>query len=60
MIRLIKDEKATMIVEHISYNRTEQQYDTTIFTNEKNRQSADRARSQSVRSQSVCEPENLA
>lgn len=43
VIRLIKDEKATMIVEHISYNRTEQQYDTSIFTNEKNRQSADRA-----------------
>jgi len=43
VIRLIKDEKATMIVEHISYNRTEQQYDTSIFTNEKNRQSVDNA-----------------
>ena len=42
-IRLIKDEKATMIVEHISYNRTEQQYDTSIFTNEKSRQSVDNA-----------------
>ena len=43
VIRLIKDEKATMIVEHISYNSTEQQYDTSIFTNEKNRQSVDNA-----------------
>ena len=43
IIRLIKDEKATMIVEHISYNRTEQQYDTSIFTNEKSRQSVDNA-----------------
>lgn len=43
VVRLIKDEKATMIVEHISYNRTEQQFDTSIFTKEKNRQTADRA-----------------
>ena len=43
IIRLIKDEKATMIVEHISYNQTEQQYDTSIFTNEKSRQSVDNA-----------------
>ena len=43
VIRLIKDEKATMIVEHISYNRTEQQYDTSIFTKEKSRQSVDSA-----------------
>ena len=31
-IKLIKDEKATMIVEHISYNQIEQQYDSAIFT----------------------------
>ena len=43
VIRLIKDEKATMIVEHISYNRTEQCYDTSIFTKEKNRQPVDKA-----------------
>ncbi len=43
VIRLIKDQKATMIVEHISYNRTEQKFDMSIFTNEKNRQSADKA-----------------
>ena len=38
VVRLIKDQKATMIVEHIAYNRTEQQYDASIFTKEKNRQ----------------------
>ena len=43
VIRLIKDQKATMIVEHISYNRTEQKFDMSIFTNDKNRQSADKA-----------------
>ncbi|MBP3774142.1 MAG: DEAD/DEAH box helicase family protein [Bacteroidaceae bacterium] len=43
IVRLIKDEKATMIVEHISYNRTEQQYDADIFTKEKNRQSVEKA-----------------
>lgn len=43
VIRLIKDEKATMIVEHISYNQIEQKYDTSIFTKEKNRQSIGRA-----------------
>jgi len=43
MLSLIKDEKATMIVEHISYNRIEQQYDTSIFTKEKSRQSVDNA-----------------
>ena len=34
-IRLIKEQKATMIVEHISYNHTDGQYDSTIFTSEK-------------------------
>ena len=43
VIRLVKDQKATMIVEHISYNRTEQKFDMSIFTNGKNRQSADKA-----------------
>jgi type III restriction enzyme len=43
VIRLIRDQKATMIVEHISYNRTEQQYDTSIFTKEKSRQGVDKA-----------------
>lgn len=35
-IRLIKEEKATMIVEHIAYNRTKETYDGSIFTAEKN------------------------
>ena len=32
-----------MIVEHISYNRTENQYDSDIFTKEKSRQTVDKA-----------------
>ena len=43
VIKLIKEQKATMIVEHICYNRTEQTYDTDIFTQEKNRQTVDKA-----------------
>ena len=35
-IILIKEQKATMIVEHISYNQIEGEYDSTIFTAEKN------------------------
>ena len=35
-IRLINEQKATMIVEQISYNRTEGVYDSAIFTAEKN------------------------
>lgn len=31
-IRLIKEQKATMIVEHIQYNQIDKQYDSTIFT----------------------------
>ncbi|MBU9723637.1 MULTISPECIES: type III restriction-modification system endonuclease [Bacillaceae] len=31
-IRLIKEQKATMIVEHISYDQIERQYDSSIFT----------------------------
>lgn len=33
-IRLINEQKATMIVEHITYNRTEGTYDSAIFTAE--------------------------
>ena len=43
VVRLIKEQKATMIVEHIAYNRTEQTYDTDIFTKEKSRQTIDKA-----------------
>ena len=35
VIRLIREQKATMIVEHIAYNQIEGQYDSTIFTQEK-------------------------
>ncbi len=35
VIKLIKEQKATMIVEHISYDRLESSYDSTIFTAEK-------------------------
>ena len=35
-IRLIDEEKATMIVDHISYNPTDGTYDQNIFTAEKN------------------------
>ena len=34
-IRLIKEQKATMIVEQISYDQIEKQYDNSIFTAEK-------------------------
>ena len=35
VIRLIKEQKATMIVEHISYNQLDGTYDSSIFTAEK-------------------------
>lgn len=35
-IILIKEQKATMIVEHISYSQIEGEYESTIFTAEKN------------------------
>jgi len=43
VVRLIKDQKATMIVEHISYNKTENIYETSIFTEGKNRQPIEKA-----------------
>lgn len=36
--KLIRDEKATMIVEHISYNKLDETYDSDIFTKEKSSQ----------------------
>jgi type III restriction enzyme len=35
-ITLIKEQKATMIVDHISYNVIDGQYDSSIFTADKN------------------------
>lgn len=43
VIKLIKEQKATMIVEHISYDRIEGDYDSTIFTAEKHSQSFENA-----------------
>lgn len=43
VIKLIKEQKATMIVEHISYNQIEGGYDSAIFTAEKSAQSLDKA-----------------
>lgn len=43
ILRLIKEQKATMIVEHISYDRIEGGYESTIFTADKNTQSFDKA-----------------
>ena len=43
VIRLIKEQKATMIVEHISYDPVGGEYDSTIFTAEKSTQSYDKA-----------------
>lgn len=43
VVKLIKEQKATMIVEHITYNRTADTYDTDIFTQEKSRQPVDKA-----------------
>lgn len=42
-IKLIREEKATMIIEHISYNLIEGKYDSSIFTREKPIQSLDKA-----------------
>ena len=43
VIRLIREQKATMIVEHISYNQIEGAYDSTIFTADKSTQSFEKA-----------------
>lgn len=41
--RLINEQKATMIVEHISYDTIEGEYDSSVFTATKNTQSFDKA-----------------
>lgn len=43
VIRLIKEQKATMIVEHIAYNQIEGGFDSAIFTAEKISQPLDKA-----------------
>lgn len=42
-IRIIREQKATMIVEHISYNKIAEAYDSTIFTHEKHTQPIEKA-----------------
>ncbi len=41
--KLINEQKATMIVEHISYNEIDGEYDSAIFTAEKSTQTIDKA-----------------
>lgn len=43
VVRLINEQKATMIIEHISYDQIEGEYDSTIFTAEKTSTSIDKA-----------------
>lgn len=43
IIKLIKEQKANMIVEHISYNKLESKYESEIFTAQKIPQSFDKA-----------------
>lgn len=43
IIRLINEQKATMIVEHISYDRIDGHYDSAIFTAEKSAHDFDKA-----------------
>lgn len=43
VVRSIKDQKATMIVECIRYNKLDETYDSTIFTNEKHSASVENA-----------------
>lgn len=43
MIRLIREQKATMIVDHISYNQIDGKFDSNIFTADKSSQSFDKA-----------------
>lgn len=43
VVKLINEQKATMIVDHISYDQTSGSYDNEIFTAEKSSQSFDKA-----------------
>lgn len=43
VVKLINEQKASIIVEHISYNSIDGEYDKTIFTTEKITQSLDKA-----------------
>ena len=43
VINMIKAQKATMIVEHITYNQIEGKYDSSIFTSERRNVGFDKA-----------------
>ena len=43
VVKLIREQKANVIVEHISYNQIDGEYDSSIFTAEKNSQSFENA-----------------
>ena len=43
VVRLINEQKATMIVDHITYDMIEGEYDSSIFTAEKNGRTVDQA-----------------
>ncbi len=43
VVRIIKEQKATMIIEDISYSRTENTFDSNIFTADKHKVSIDKA-----------------
>ena len=43
VVRLINEQKATMIVDHITYDTIEGEYDSSIFTAEKNGRTVDQA-----------------
>jgi type III restriction enzyme len=43
VVKLINEQKATMIVDHISYDQTSGTYDNDIFTAEKSKQPIDKA-----------------
>lgn len=42
IVKLIKEQKATMIVEHIAYNLVDGHYESSIFTEEKQQETLDR------------------
>jgi type III restriction enzyme len=43
VVRLIKEQKAAMVVDHISYNRIDGSFDSTIFTAQQHSQPIDKA-----------------
>lgn len=42
VVRLIKEEKATMVIDHITYNKTQETFESNIFTQDKSSRDASR------------------